>query len=514
MAAAVLALTLPSARAATVQTDAGRVRGVEEDGLSIFKAIPFAAPPVGPLRWHAPDPVKPWPGVRDATAFAPACMQEGVSMPGEAPPMVSEDCLYLNVWAPAHAKKLPVMVWIYGGGYSNGSASMPLYWGDRLARRDIVVVTIAYRVGPFGFLALPELSRESAHGSSGNYALLDEVAALKWVQKNIENFGGDPNKVTIAGQSAGAMSVSMLLASPLAKGLFARAIGQSGGLFEPTALAPGYQLANAEKDGEAYAASVGAASLAELRKLPAAQLLKGKAGLITHPVIEPYVLPQSPYDAFVSGAAADVPMLIGSNADEARSLVSGLGDVTAATYDAEIAKHWGPLPPPLLEAYPYSSDAEAKTSRLAFERDLRFGWDMWAWARLGAAENKSAVYYYHFTQNPPFPNDSIYAHWGPSHFAELWYMFDHLDQAPWRWTAADRKLADTMASYWVNFVRSGNPNGAGLPQWPAFTGTDQRVQYLGDPVSTGTVANRPPLEVFDGVYSAVRGASFGESKNP
>src|ERR1019366_5967710 len=234
------------------------------------------------------------------------CMQTGVSMPGEKPPKVSENCLFLKIWTPTKraAQRVPVIVWIYGGGYINGSSSMPLYWGDRLAHKGVVVVTIAYRLGPLGFLALPELTRESPHHSSGNYGLMDQIAALQWVQKNIAVFGGDPSRVTIAGQSSGSISVSILMASPLAEVLFHRAIGESGGLFEPVQLAPKYLLANAELDGEKYAASLGATILAQLRSLPAAQLT-GNAGGIVRPVIEPYLLPLSPYEAFNSGRQND-----------------------------------------------------------------------------------------------------------------------------------------------------------------------------------------------------------------
>jgi len=430
-------------------------------------------------------------------------------MPGEVPPKVSEDCLYLNIWTPAKrpAQHLPVIVWIYGGGFINGSSSMPLYWGDQLARKGIVFVSIAYRLGPLGFLALPELTRKSPHRSSGNYGLMDQIAALQWVQKNIAAFGGDPKCITTAGQSSGSMSVSILMASPLAKGLFQRAIGESGGLFEPLQLAPKYLLANAELDGEKYAASLGATSLKELRNLPAA-LLTGNAGGIVHPVIEPYLLPLSPYDAFNAGKQNDVPLLLGSNAEEARSLVD-VTDVTAATFDSGIQQSYGKLPPALFAAYPHATDEEARQARLGFERDLRFGWDMWAWARLQATTGKSPVFYYSFRQSPPFPTGSVYAGWGASHFAELWYVFDHLNQDPWKWTAGDRKLAAEMSSYWVNFAKSGNPNGPGLPPWPAFTNARNRVQYLGNTITVGGVANINSLKVFDTVYSAVRGKPLG-----
>ncbi|MFZ0291044.1 MAG: carboxylesterase family protein [Candidatus Sulfotelmatobacter sp.] len=503
--------------AQTVVTESGAISGVSEGGLIVYKGIPFAAPPVGDLRWRPPVQIARWTGTRKADAFAPACMQDGVSMPGETPPAVSEDCLYLNIWTPAEPtttttktkpapQPLPVFVWIYGGGFINGSAAMPLYWGDRLAHQGLIVVTIAYRLGPLGFLALPELTRESPNHSSGNYGLMDQIAALEWIQRNIAAFGGDPKNVTIAGQSSGAMSVSILMASPRAKGLFQRAIGESGGLFEPLQLAPKYLLANAEREGDKYAASLGAASLVELRRLPASQLT-GNAGGICHPVIEPYLLPVSPYEAFATGKQNDVPLLIGSNADEARALVD-VSNVKAATFDSDLQHSFGQLPPPLVTAYPHSTDQEAKQARLDLERDLRFGWDMWAWARLQSATGQSPVFYYSFTQQPPFPSGSVYEGWGASHFAELWYVFDHLDQAPWHWTVADRKVAEEMSGYWVNFAKSGNPNGAGLPTWPAFTNTDGKVLYLGDPIIIGGVANINSLKVFDTVYSMVRGTQF------
>jgi para-nitrobenzyl esterase len=497
-----------AAVAQQVLTESGNLSGISANGLSVYKGVPFAAPPVRDLRWRPPVPAAPWTGTRKADAFAPACMQVGVSMPGETPPVVSEDCLYLNIWTPAKTahEHLPVIVWIYGGGYINGSASMPLYWGDRLAERGVIVVTIAYRLGPLGFLALPELTRESPHHSSGNYGLMDQIAALEWIQRNIAAFGGDPKCVSIAGQSSGAISVSILMASPLSKGLFQRAIGESGGLFEPLQLAPKFLLVNAERDGEKYAASLGAASLQELRRVPADQLI-GNAGGICHPVIEPYVLPVSPYEAFVSGQQNDVSLLIGSNAEEARAMVDVTHE-TAATFDADLEHSVGQLPPALVAAYPHATDVEARQARLGLERDLRFGWDMWAWARLQAGTGQNRVYYYSFRQRPPFPAGSVYEGWGASHFAELWYVFDHLAQSPWNWTAADRKLAEEMSSYWVNFATSGNPNGQGLPPWPAFTNTEGKVQYLVDPITVGGVANIKGLTVFDAVYATVRGKPF------
>jgi len=427
-AALALLLATPAWGAApVVRTDAGVLRGAEVAGVAAYEGVPFAAPPVGPMRWREPQPVKAWAQARDATTFAPACLQLGVSIPGEPTPKTSEDCLYLNVWTPHGRPHRPaaVIVFFPGGGYTNGATSLPLYWGDRLARRGVVVVTAAYRLGPLGYLAHPELTAESPHRSSGNYGLMDQVAALKWVRRNIAAFGGDPQRVTIAGQSAGAMSVSMLMSSPQAAGLFQRAIGESGGLFEPLQLAPQYQLAAAERDGEAYAKSVGAASLADLRRLPGEQLLRGQGSRVSHPVIEPYVLPRSPYEVFAAGAQGRVPVLVGWNAEEARSLTD-LSGVRARSFAEDIGKAFGPLPPALLDAYPHADDAQAIQARADFERDLRFGWDVWAWARL-QAQASQPVYAYRFEQRPPFPAGSVRAGWGASHFAELWYVFDHLD---------------------------------------------------------------------------------------
>jgi para-nitrobenzyl esterase len=515
--AGTLCLLAATTWAKPVLVESGAVEGAAKNGITVYLGLPFAAPPVGELRWREPQPVARWEGTRKATSFAPACMQKGVSMPGETPPVTSEDCLYLNIWTPARLgpDRLPVIVWIHGGGYKNGSASMPLYWGDRLAQRGVIIVSIAYRLGPLGFLAHADLTAESAHKSSGNYGLLDQIAALEWIRRNIAAFGGDPRRVTIAGQSAGAMSVSMLMASPRAKGLFHRAIGQSGGLFEPMQLAPSYLLANAERDGGEYASSVGAVSIAALRELRAADLLGGKAGSVSHPVIEPHALPAAPYDAFSSGSYNDVPVLVGFNAEEARALID-VGPVKAATFEADIKRSFGALPAPLMAAYPHANDEQARQARLDLERDLRFGWDMWAWARLQLKSGRHPVYFYYFAQKPPFPDGSIHAGWGASHFAELWYMFDHLDQDPWHWSAADRKLAKHMSGYWTNFAKSGDPNGDRLPLWPPFDGANT-VLHLSESVVIGGLPNRGSLRVFDEVYGALRGnpsapATRSESK--
>lgn len=514
MAAATLMIGLALATAVragpTARLDTGEISGRTTDGVQAFLGVPYARPPVGDLRWRPPRPPAQWSGVRDASAFAPACPQKGVSMPGEPPPATREDCLYLNVWTPARRTggALPVIVWIHGGGWTNGATSLSLYAGDALARRGAVVVTIAYRLGALGFLAHPELSAEDG-GSSGDYGLMDQISALRWVQRNIAAFGGDPGKVTIAGQSAGAMSVSLLMASPEAAPLFNRAIAQSGGLFEPLALAPNYRLSEAEREGKAYAERLGATSLARLRALPVEALTAPDAARIAHPVIGARVLPLSPYDAYAAGRGNPVPLLLGYNTEEARSLTD-LSAVRAETFTADIRQAWGPLPPALLAAYPVNDDASAQEARAAFERDLRFGWDMWSWARLQARAG-SPTYLYRFSRRPPFPAGSPRADWGAAHFAELWYMFGHLNQEPWAWTAEDRRLSSAMMDYWVAFARTGDPNGLGRPAWPRFDETAALRLDLDKTITAGPFVPGP-LTTFDTVYDAVRTPAGADAK--
>lgn len=488
-------------------TEAGQIQGRRAEGLSVYLGVPFAQPPTGELRWREPQPPVPWTGVRPTVAFAPACIQKGVSMPGEPEPETSEDCLYLNIWSPAEdpSDRRPVMVWIYGGAFANGATSFSLYSGENLARKGVVVVSIAYRVGALGFLAHPELTAESPLATSGNYGLMDQIAALRWVRSNVAAFGGDPDRVTVFGQSAGATSISILMASPPAGGLFQRAIGQSGGLFEPPRIAPQFYLENAERDGVSYATSVGAASLADLRALPADELLGGEARAVNHPVIDSWLLPDDPYAVFAQGRQHDVPLLVGFNADEGRSLIDSTR-LTAGTFVEDITRHWGHLPPPLLDAYTddFENDAQAIRARLDFERDLRFGWDVWTWARLQAETGSAGAYAYYFSHVPPFPDDTPYSGWGASHFAELWYVFGKLDDETWAWRDQDRELADTIMEYWVNFATSGDPNGRGLPRWPRFTGSIGPVLHLHEQPAAGGLPNLDELQVFQAIYSGLR----------
>jgi para-nitrobenzyl esterase len=490
-------------QAPAARTQSGVVQGVGEGGIRVFKGVPFAAPPVGDLRWRDPQPVASWEGVRSARSFAPICPQTGDSLPGAPVEPKSEDCLYLNIWAPAAPSKtkLPVMVWLYGGGWTNGSASIPNYWGNNLAKRGVIVVTVAYRVGALGFLALPELSAESPHHTSGDYGLLDQIAALQWVRGNIGAFGGDANRVTIFGQSAGSMSVSILMSSPLAKGLFQRAIGESGGTFEPAQISSAgasFSLRGAESNGSKSEASLGAKSVAELRAIPADKV--NDAIDNTHWIVDGYVLPDAPYAIFKAGHQNDVPLLVGANADEGLPFLDGV-TTSAATFGADLTKAFGPLPPVLTAAYEPKTDAGALAARANLERDLRFGWDMRTWARLQSATGTHPAFVYYFTRVPPYPAASPYAHWGAGHWAEMRYVFDNLEVEPWSWTAQDRLLANDMSAYWTNFAKAGDPNGGTLPVWLPYELNRERALELGDTVQMIPYPNVPALLILDHLFA-------------
>jgi para-nitrobenzyl esterase len=511
-----LLVTQSHAWAQPVRIETGLIEGTPVGVSTVYKSVPFAAPPVGELRWRAPQPAPPWSGIRRADKFGPIGMQSGVSVPGAPHEPVSEDCLALSIWTPAksHDQKLPVMVWIPGGGFTQESGSMPLYWGDALASRGVIVVTINYRVGLLGWLAHPELSRESGHQSSGNYGLLDQIAALAWIKRNVGEFGGDPDRVTIWGQSAGSMSVSMLMASPLARGLFQRAIGQSGAYLVPPAAThspEGLFLKGAEQQGVRLAADLGAMSLAALRKLGPEQFLKNGLAGTFHPIIDGYVLPEEPYAAFAAGRQNDVPILIGSNADDARPLIPS-GNIRLASFAEDIGKAWGSqvvraLAEEYIKLYPATTDREARESRAKFETELRYGWDMWTWARLQAKTGRGKVFSYYFAHLPPYPQGSPFADWRAGHWAELRYVFDHLNQEPWAWSDADRALANEMATYWTNFAKSGDPNGDGVPVWPNFTTDRERVLHLDDSATVGGVPDLEWLRRLDLCYIGLRSAT-------
>lgn len=490
------AMVAPAALAAAVPTQSGLVDGVEENGVIAFKGIPFAAPPTGPRRWRAPEPPAPWSGVRKADQFSPICPQQDAYPEDSPPEPMSEDCLYLNIWRPAGARDapLPVMVWIYGGGLINGSASTPLYAGDALARRDVILVTANYRLGALGFLAHPDLTQESARKVSGNYGLLDQIAALDWVKRNIEAFGGDPGNVTVFGQSSGAISISALIASPLARGLFGRAIGQSGGLFEPVDVSPEFKLAGAEQVGLAFGAKLGAPSADALRALSAEEIVAARFN--PQPNIDGHVLTETPYEAFAHGRQNDVDILVGSNADEGLYFISGR-EITAASLPDVLKQDFPSFIVSLIGPKAPADDIAAREAFVSFEGDMRFGWNMWAWARLHAASGKGNAYYYRFSHAPPGED-------GATHGAEMRYVFEHLNLESRDWTRQDHALASAIAAYWTKFAKTGNPNGDGLPEWPAFALSQRRALLIGDEIRAGEIPNEASLEAIDRLYSAVR----------
>ncbi len=491
---------------AAVKVEGGSVQGTSEDGLTVYRGIPFAAPPVGDLRWRAPQPVAKWDGVRQATKFAPQPIQGDRKSAG-----MSEDCLYLNVWTPAKAAddRLPVLVWIYGGGFSGGSTSY--YSGEKLAKKGVVYVSIAYRVGQLGFLAHPELSAETKDHVSGNYGLLDMIAGLQWVQKNITAFGGDPKRVTIFGESAGGIAVSMLCASPPAKGLFHGAISQSGGSFGPPrpTTFPGENLktlAEAERQGEAYSKSAGVSSLAELRKLAPDKLPAGRGVGTSWPIIDGRVIPDDQYKLYEAGRFNDTPILVGYNSDEGASFSP---PKTPEEYVAGVKKRYGPFAERLLKAYPVGSDTVPKTAR-DLARDAAFGWHTWVWARLQAKNGKSKAFYYYFDQHPEYPEGSPRAGYGAPHGADVAYVFQHLNASDPKVTKADREISEAMATYWVNFAKRGDPNGQGVPDWPAFGDDKPTVMYFGQKPHTGPVPSADALKVLD-AYFAWRRTPEGEA---
>jgi len=500
LAIAIAAVPLMSAAAnTTVTVEQGRLQGTKEEGLTVYKGVPFAAPPVGDLRWRAPQPAAKWEGVRPADKFAPQCVQSIAGI------TTSEDCLYLNVWTPAKTAsgRVPVLVWIYGGGFSVGGTAVPTYSGEQLARKGVVLVSIAYRLGALGFLAHPGLSAESPLHVSGNYGLLDMIAALQWIKKNIAAFGGDPNKVTIFGESAGGIAVSQLCASPLAKGLIEGAVSESGGSFGPprSAGAPGENmrlLADAERSGAEFARTVGAASIADLRKVPAEKLLAATRGLFW-PIIDGWVIPTDQYTLYDSKRFNDVPVLIGYNSDEGASFSR---DRTPKDYTDGVRRRYGPFADSLLKAYPGGETGSVPKTARDLSRDAAFGWHTWVWARLQSSLGKSKVFYYYFDQHPEYPADSPQAGHGSPHGMEVEYVFKHVTGGPsGKPSATDLTISDAMATYWTNFAKYGDPNGAGMPNWPAFSQQQPELMYFAGTPHTGPVPNEEGLKALDGYFA-------------
>lgn len=433
-------------------------------GVSSFKGIPYAAPPVGELRWRAPQPPADWQGERMADSFGADCMQTSYATDSffyRPARHTSEDCLFLNVWTAATSgERRPVMVWIHGGALTRGSGAVPTYDGTSLARKGVVVVTINYRLGVFGYFAHPELVTESEQGIAGNYGILDQIQALHWIQRNISSFGGDPGNVTIFGESAGAWSVNFLVASPLAAGLFHKAIGESGARLDPR---PTLEVAAVE--GAALANELGLASLAQLRALPALQLLDESERLRfrTDGVVDGKVLPDQPYSIFAAGQHNRVPVLVGFNAEEGTTLgaLSRLPESHDA-YVARIQTLYGELADEFLSVYP---PGDLRQSTLDAFRDSSFGWNMVTWARFTREAGDNAWLYY-FTHRPPGPERDLL---GAYHAAEIAYVFDNAHTLRHPAGAADQVIAGAMSDYWVAFARQGDPNSGDLPRWLPYS---------------------------------------------
>ena len=475
-----------------IRVEGGLISGTTADGVRIFKGIPYAAAPVGDLRWKPPQAVAAWEGVRECNAFGPDCPQAPypqTSLYYSQPRKQSEDCLYLNVWtAAARAnEKRPVMVWIHGGALTRGSGATSVYDGTAFAKKGVVLVTINYRLGPLGYLAHPELTAESPQHSSGNYGVLDQIAALRWVQKNIAAFGGDPSRVTIFGESAGSWSVNALVASPLARGLFHRAIGESGGSFGPMVRLKedGKDLQSAEKFGAAFARAAGADSLKALREVPVEKIIdvfnndaEGKK-FRTSPNVDGWVLPDEIRNIFSKGKQNDVPVIVGSNANEMTSLtVPAMVPKTIEQYRKRVEPQYGEMIHEFEALYPVKSDADVPTAYLDSLRDVTFTLPMRTWARM-TATGRSKAYLYYFTHAPPNPNSKYL---GAYHAGEIAYVFNNLNRQNALLQEGDYKLADMMSSYWVNFAKTGNPNGKGLPNWKPYDSRDEAYMDFGDTV--------------------------------
>jgi Carboxylesterase type B len=494
-----LALILSFAAAARssdeVSVASGKLQGTFNADRSVlmFKGVPFAAPPVGDLRWKAPQPAKKWDGVRAAGKFGSACLQTDVfgdilQFMRDAQP--SEDCLNLNIWLPASAtakSKLPVFVWYYGGGFVAGGNSELRYDGEALAKKGVIVVEPNYRLGVFGFFAYPELTKESGHNSSGNYGLLDQVAALQWVVKNIAAFGGDPHNITIGGESAGSASVSALMASPLSRHLFQKAIGESGAFFsaQSGALQP-KPVSESEKIGTTFAQGFGAKSLAELRAKSADDLLQAAAkqnrGFIFGPNIDGYFLPASVHSIYAKGEQCHVSLLAGWNADEGKlNVLMNPQKPTSKTFTESAQNRFGDKTAEFLKLYPASNDDEALVSAETLASDDFIAYSTWKWMDM-QSKSGTPVYQYHFEQTPkyepgykmgPFPAEEA----GARHAGELEYVFGTLKlaQPEASWADDDFKLSDAIGTYWTNFIKTGNPNKPlnGLPDWPQYKNSSQ-----------------------------------------
>ncbi len=486
-----------------LKIESGSITGYYDTktGISTYKGIPFAAPPIGDLRWKPPQPAAPWKGIKSCVAFGPSPIQaKPVSFLMIGPEFVvpqqplSEDCLYLNVWTAARSssEKRPVLVWIYGGGFQTGGSAAPGYSGEALAEQGIVFVSFNYRLGVFGFIAHPELTAESTAHSSGNYALLDMIAALKWVKKNIAAFGGDPERVTIAGQSAGSASVNCLLASPLAKNLFQGAIGESGSLVLENPILHMSSLITAEKDGERIFKKLNASSLKSMRAVSAEDLQKNVGGFFA-PIIDGYVMPESVSEIYKKNRQTHVPLLTGWNGDE--GFVFG---ISSKEDFAKQAKTFGGDSNLFKKYFPSTSDSESIASQISLAVDKTIGLSQYQWA-LKQNTNSPKTFLYVFTRKPPAEGDK--KKFGAYHTAEIGYALHNLDSIHRVWEPVDRQLEKEMSAYWVQFVKTGNPNqSGGTPFWGAFSDSNPITMIFGDTSSAKLLPNKAALDFLYSHY--------------
>ena len=515
----------PAPLTETVQVSGGILEGMREDGALVFRGVPFAAPPVGDLRWRPPQPVASWEGVRPAREYAAGCWQRQLDLPsfyGDIPAVVDEDCLYLNVWTGARTadERRPVMVWIHGGGHMTGGGDTALYDGTALAEKGVVVVTINYRLGPLGFLAHASLSAEQDPPSSGAYGILDQIAALEWVQENIGAFGGDAGNVTIFGESAGSWSVCYLTATPLAAGLFHRAIGQSGGVFEPLP-----DLAQMEAMGEEYAQRLGVGEMgpmaaAELRALDPEAIFAAlgetiQGASLMRPSVDGWLYPRDVYTTYTRGEQHRVPLLLGYNADEDSTIGAAMPlPGTRTAYEQALRQMWGESATAILDSYPADSDGAAGPVFAKHMVDHVFGWQMRTWARLASETGGQPVFLYHFRRVPAGPRAEQY---GAYHAAEILYAFNNIPSETARSrfevqpVEADLRLAETLSSYWTNFARTGDPNAEGLPRWPRYAAATDEALVLDADIRVERAINDVRIDLFDEHYASVRGPGAASS---